>query len=191
MASQRNDEVDVVLIGGGIMSATLGVMFQQVRPDWSVRVYERLMEDGAESSGPWNNAGTGHAAFCEMNYTPQKNGVVDISKALRINEQFHVTRQFWSSLIERGDLPDPDTFIHGVPHMSYVHGGTDIAFLKQRYELMKAQPLFAELTYTEDQAMMADWAPLMWDGRSDEPRVAMTRHDGGTDVDFEIGRAHV
>lgn len=167
------------------MSATLGVMLQQVRPDWSVQVYERLLDVGSESSAPWNNAGTGHAAFCEMNYTPQRaNGTVDISKALTINEQFHVTRQFWSSLIERGDLPDPGTFIHGVPHMSYVKGDADVAFLRQRYELLKAQPLFAGMHHTEDRATIEEWAPLMLDGRADDAPIAMTRHEGGTDVDF-------
>ena len=181
----QNDEVDVVLIGGGIMSATLGVMLQQVRPEWSIQVYERLLVAGSESSGPWNNAGTGHAAYCEMNYTPQRaNGTIDISKALLINEQFHVTRQFWSSLVERGDLPDPARFIHHIPHMSYVHGEADRAFLRQRYALLKEQPVFAGMEYTEDLATIDAWAPLMLEGRANTGLMAMTRHDGGTDVDF-------
>ncbi|MGN6485682.1 MAG: malate dehydrogenase (quinone) [Thermomicrobiales bacterium] len=185
VSSGRIDEFDVVLIGGGIMSATLGVMLQQVRPDWSIQVYERLLDVGSESSGPWNNAGTGHAAYCEMNYTPQRaDGTVDISKALTINEQFHVTRQFWSSLIERGDLPDPSRFVHGVPHMSYVKGDADLAFLRERYALLKEQPLFAEMMYSEDLATIGSWAPLMLEGRSSIGKIAMTRHDGGTDVDF-------
>ncbi|MGC4106484.1 MAG: malate dehydrogenase (quinone) [Thermomicrobiales bacterium] len=185
VASGRVDELDVVLIGGGIMSATLGVMLQQVRPDWSVQVYERLLDVGSESSGSWNNAGTGHAAYCEMNYTPQRaNGTVDIAKALTINEQFHVTRQFWSSLIERGDMPDPGTFVHGVPHMSYVKGDTDLAFLRERYRLLKEQPLFAEMQYSEDLATIGGWAPLMFDGRPASGTIGMTRHDSGTDVDF-------
>ncbi|MGC4192549.1 MAG: malate dehydrogenase (quinone) [Thermomicrobiales bacterium] len=185
MASGRTDEFDAVLIGGGIMSATLGVMLQQVRPDWSIQVYERLLDVGSESSGPWNNAGTGHAAYCEMNYTPQRaNGTIDIAKALTINEQFHVTRQLWSSLIERGDLPDPTAFIHRIPHMSYVKGGEDLTFLRERYALLKGQPLFAAMTYTEDLTTIGEWAPLMLDGRPQDGKIAMTRHEGGTDVDF-------
>ncbi|MBO5996053.1 MAG: malate:quinone oxidoreductase, partial [Acetobacter sp.] len=61
--------VDVVLIGGGIMSATLGTFLHQLQPDWRIKVFERLNSVAEESSDAWNNAGTGHSALCEMNYT--------------------------------------------------------------------------------------------------------------------------
>lgn len=183
--SSKSTEVDVVLIGGGIMSATLGTLLKQVRPDWSITVFERLNEVAAESSDPWNNAGTGHAALCELNYTPQlADGTIDIRKALLINEQYQVSRQFWSTLVDRGILPTPGRFIHTVPHMSYVQGDADVEFLRRRYDALVHQPLFDDLKMTEDRAQMASWVPLMLEGRDAKTPIAMTRSKHGTDVNF-------
>jgi malate dehydrogenase (quinone) len=128
---------DIVLIGGGIMSATLGVLLQELEPSWRIRVLERLDALAEESSGPWNNAGTGHSALCELNYTPQKaDGSIEISKAVQVNEQFQVSRQLWTFLVENGRIPDPSAFIRTTPHMSFVWGADNVAYLKARYEAL-------------------------------------------------------
>ncbi len=183
--SKASADVDVVLIGGGIMSATLAVLLQQVRPDWSIVAYERLNEVGEESSNGWNNAGTGHAGLCELNYTPREaNGAIDVTKAIRTNEQFQESLQLWASLVEDGRLPNPDDFVHPVPHMSFVSGADDVAFLRDRGEALGGQPLFEGLVYTEDRATMAEWAPLMMEGRASDAPAAMSRIERGTDVDY-------
>lgn len=183
--ADTSPEIDVALIGGGIMSATLGVLLRQVRPDWSIRVFERLDTVAAESSDPWNNAGTGHAALCELNYTPRTpDGGIDISKAVRVNEQFHQSRQFWASLVERGSLPDPSRFINPIPHLSYVSGNEDVAFLRQRYDALVRLPLFASLRMSADIAELERWVPLMMEGRDLLAPLLFTRSDEGTDVNF-------
>lgn len=185
-------DVDVVLIGGGIMSATLAVLLQQVRPDWSIVAYERLDEVGEESSNGWNNAGTGHAGLCELNYTPRReDGSIDVTKAVRTNEQFQESLQLWASLVERGRLPDPDSFVNPVPHMSFVSGADDVAFLRQRHEALAELPLFEGLTYTEDRATMAEWAPLLMNGREGGEPIAMSQIERGTDVDFGALTKHL
>ena len=176
---------DVVLIGGGIMSATLGVMLQKLEPSWSIALYENLDQSGLESSDPWNNAGTGHAALCELNYSPLgKDGKVDTAKAKGINEQFWITRQFWSSLVKDGTLADPKNFINPLPHMSFVVGDAHADYLKTRYEAMSAEPLFADMEHTEDPDVIGEWAPLLMDGRTGTERLAASRVPTGTDVDF-------
>lgn len=175
---------DVVLIGGGIMSATLGSLISKLEPEWSIKLIERLDDLAQESSNPWNNAGTGHAALCELNYTPEKDGVIDASKAIAINEQFAVSRQYWSSLVEANELPDPRGFINPVPHMTFVRGADNVDFLRRRYELLKTEPLFATMEYTEDPAKIFEWAPALMVGRDKAEQVAATRVEGGTDVDF-------
>jgi len=170
------------LIGGGIMSATLATMIQRLQPDWSIRVYETLGAVAQESSNPWNNAGTGHAALCELNYMPEaKDGSVDPSKAISINEQFQLSRQFWASLAVKGELPT--TFINSTPHMTFVRGGENVKYLRKRYAALKDQPLFAGMEYSEDHRVIREWAPLLIKGRKREP-IAATRITAGTDVDF-------
>lgn len=182
---ETSTEIDVALIGGGIMSATLGVLLRHVRPDWSISLYERLDRVAAESSDPWNNAGTGHAALCELNYTPERpNGTIDITKALRVNEQFHQSRQFWSSLIDQKLLPEPRRFISPVPHLSYVRGEQDVAFLRRRYDALARIPLFASLRMTDDVSEIERWVPLMMQGRDLSDPLLFTRSDDGTDVNF-------
>lgn len=179
------DVADVLLIGGGIMSATLGTLISQLQPDWKIVVYERLSDVALESSNAWNNAGTGHAALCELNYMPEgPDGKLDPSKAIAINEQFQQSRQFWSSLVDRGVLDEPSTFINTAPHMTFVRGEKDVAFLKKRYEVLKEQPLFAGMEYSEDSRVINKWAPLLMQKRRKGEPFAATRVPAGTDVDF-------
>jgi len=179
------ETVDVVLIGGGIMSATLGTLLHELQPDWKIVAYERLGGVAEESSNPWNNAGTGHAALCELNYMPQsKDGTLDPAKAISINEQFQQSREFWSSLVERGVLDGPSTFINSVPHMTFVRGEKDVAYLKARYEVLRKQPLFEGIEYSEDSRVINKWAPLLMQKRRKGEPFAATRVPSGTDVDF-------
>src|SRR5262249_13130945 len=79
-------EPDVILVGAGIMSATLGVFLKELEPALDILIVETLDGAALESSDAWNNAGTGHAANCELNYTPERSdGSIDISKALDVN----------------------------------------------------------------------------------------------------------
>jgi malate dehydrogenase (quinone) len=178
------ETVDVVLIGGGIMSATLGTLLHELQPEWKIVAFERLSEVAQESSNPWNNAGTGHAALCELNYMPQGDGPLDPAKAISINEQFQQSRQFWSSLVDRGVLDAPSTFINATPHMTFVRGEKDVAYLKARYEVLKKQPLFAGIEYSEDSRVINQWAPLLMQQRRKGEPFAATRVPAGTDVDF-------
>ncbi|WGL52848.1 malate dehydrogenase (quinone) [Nocardioides sp. BP30] len=176
---------DIVLIGGGIMSATLGVLLQELEPTWRIRVLERLDGLAEESSGPWNNAGTGHSALCELNYTPQKaDGTVEIAKAVQVNEQFQVSRQLWAFLVENGRIPDASAFIRTTPHMSFVWGEANVAYLRARYEALKDHPLFTGLQYSDDPAQIGQWAPLLLEGRTGTEPIAATYHPAGTDVDY-------
>ncbi len=181
---QSPDQVDVVLIGGGIMSATLGTLIQQLEPTWTIRLYERLDDVALESSNPWNNAGTGHAALCELNYTPQRpDGSIDISKAVKINEQFEVSRELWNHLLAQGALKDT-AFLQRTPHMTFVRGAQNVEFLRKRHEVLSAHRLFSDMEFTTDRAQIAKWAPLLVEGRDETEPVAATRNTAGTDVDF-------
>jgi malate dehydrogenase (quinone) len=179
------ESVDVVLIGGGIMSATLGSLISQLEPDWSIRVYERLGEVAQESSNAWNNAGTGHAALCELNYMPENpDGTVSAAKAVSINEQFQISRQYWAYLVSIGALPEPHNFINSTPHMTFVKGQANIEYLKKRVEALRNEPLFPDMEYTEDLDRIAEWTPLLAKKRNPKQKVAATRVASGTDVDF-------
>lgn len=174
-----------MLIGGGIMSVTLGAILKQVEPEWNIHLYEVLSELALESSSPWNNAGTGHSALCELNYTKDlPDGTVDISSAVKINEQFQISRQFWSYLVKKDLLPDPENFINTVPHMSFVWGDDNVAFLRRRFDALKAHPLFAGMEYSEDPAVIHSWAPTLMPGRPKSQRFAATKMAAGTDIDF-------
>ncbi|WP_144785739.1 malate:quinone oxidoreductase [Microbacterium sp. BH-3-3-3] len=179
------ENVDVLLIGGGIMSATLGTLLKDLQPDLKIAVLERLSDVAQESSNAWNNAGTGHAALCELNYTPEgKDGSIDPAKAVTINEQFQQSRQLWASLVAEGVLDEPSTFINATPHMTFVRGEKDVAFLRKRYEVLKQQPLFAGIEYSEDSRVINQWAPLLMQKRRKGEPFAATRVPAGTDVDF-------
>lgn len=177
--------VDVALIGGGIMSATLGTLLKQLEPTWDIQIFERLDDLALESSNPWNNAGTGHSALCELNYTPERaDGTIDIASAVKVNEQFQVSRQFWSFLVSSGQLPDPTAFINSTPHMSFVWGDSNVEYLRKRYEALKDHPLFQGMEFSEDARTIRSWAPLMIPGRAKSQPIAATRIASGTDVDF-------
>ncbi|AOD22797.1 malate:quinone oxidoreductase [Rhodococcus sp. p52] len=174
-----------MLVGAGIMSATLGALLRQVQPDWSITAFERLDAAAAESSDPWNNAGTGHSALCELNYTPEKpDGSVDIAKAVNVNEQFQVSRQFWAYAVDNGILSDPKNFINPVPHVSFVHGAENVKYLRARYDALAGHPLFEGMEYTESPEVFTERLPLMGKGRDFSDPVALNWTQTGTDIDF-------
>ncbi len=177
--------VDAVLVGGGIMSATVGALLKELEPGWSIEAFERLDDIALESSHVSNNAGTGHSGYCELNYTPQRaDGTVDVSKALRINGLFEVSRQFWAYLVSQGHFTTPRDFINSVPHISCVRGDDDVAFLRRRFEALGDHPLFDGMEYSHDRRELAEWMPLVMTGRDPAEKVAATRARAGTDVNF-------
>jgi malate dehydrogenase (quinone) len=182
----KNIEIlDALLVGAGVMSATLAVLLKELDPNLKMEVVEQKAFAALESSDPWNNAGTGHAGLCELNYTPEAaDGSIDNQRAARINCQFEESKQFWSHLIAKGSFGSPQDFINPTPHMSYVSGDKDIRYLRTRYEALLKHHAFAGMEYTEDHATLAKWMPLMMEGRDKSERIAATRFEGGTDVDF-------
>ncbi|MGZ8252094.1 MAG: FAD-dependent oxidoreductase, partial [Methylophilaceae bacterium] len=177
--------IDVLLVGGGVMSATLGMMLMQLDPALKIMMVERLDHVAHESTDGWNNAGTGHAGYCELNYTPQKsNGSVEVQRALAINASFETSLQFWSYLVEQNILPSPRQFINTTPHQSFVWGKADVSFLRKRYERMSAHHLFKDMQYSEDPAKIREWMPLVMQQRDPKEAVAATRIEYGSDVDF-------
>jgi malate dehydrogenase (quinone) len=176
---------DVILIGAGIMSATLGSLLKELVPDWKMTVFEKLANPGEESSNEWNNAGTGHSALCELNYTVEKqDGSIDISKAIKINEQFQVSRQFWSYFVNNNLIGNPNEFIRQLPHMSLVQGDKNVEFLKKRFQALSNNPLFQGMEFSEDPKKLAEWIPLIMEGRTSKDPIAATKIDSGTDVNF-------
>ncbi|WP_226528113.1 malate:quinone oxidoreductase [Metabacillus niabensis] len=178
-------KTDVILIGAGMMSATLGTLLKELIPDWEITVFEKLSKAGEESSNEWNNAGTGHAALCELNYTVEKpDGSVDISKAININEQFQVSMQFWSYLVKSKLIQNPEDFIMSLPHMSLVQGEQNVSFLKRRFEALSKNPLFQGMEFSDDPKKLMEWIPLIMQDRSTDEPIAATKIDSGTDVNF-------
>jgi malate dehydrogenase (quinone) len=176
---------DVILIGAGVMSATLGSLLKELAPEWEIKVFEKLAAAGEESSNEWNNAGTGHAALCELNYTPEKSdGTIDISKAILVNEQFQLSRQFWSYLVKSNLIRNPHEFIMPIPHMSLVEGEENVTFLKKRFKALSTIPLFQGMEYSEDHEKLKEWLPLVMEGRTSSEPIAATKIDSGTDVNF-------
>ncbi|HWO95907.1 MAG TPA: malate:quinone oxidoreductase [Bacillus sp. (in: firmicutes)] len=183
--SNRQTKTDVILIGAGIMSATLGTLLKELVPDWKITVFEKLPNAGEESSNEWNNAGTGHAALCELNYTIEKpDGSIDISKAIKINEQFRVSTQFWSYLVNRNLIRNPQHFIMPLPHMSFVQGEKNVTFLKKRFEALSINPLFQGMEFSDDPEKLKEWIPVIMNGRTSKEPIAATKIDSGTDVNF-------
>ena len=182
---QSLKQQDAVLIGAGIMSVTLAALLKRLDPSMEIVIYEVLGSEAQESSNAWNNAGTGHAALCELNYTPEDpSGNIDISKALTVNTEFDLSRQFWASLVREGAIKDPQAFIHPVPHCSFVRGNANVEFLKKRYAALTASPCYQGMEYTDDKTRLRDWFPLVMDGRDANETVAATRMRTGTDVDY-------
>jgi malate dehydrogenase (quinone) len=183
--NQAAGEPDVVLVGAGIMSATLGTFLKELAPTLNIEMFETLGGAAQESSDAWNNAGTGHAANCELNYTPERSdGSIDISKALDVNVEFDLSRQLWSHLVKKGAITDPRSFIHPVPHMSFVHGPENVTFLRKRFAAMSAHHCYQGMEYTEDKQKIAEWVPLVMEGRAADQQVAATRIITGADVDY-------
>ncbi|MET0757116.1 MAG: malate dehydrogenase (quinone) [Mycobacterium sp.] len=181
----KTAKTDVVLVGAGIMSATLGALLRLVEPDWSITLIERLDGAAAESSDPWNNAGTGHSGLCELNYTPERpDGSIDIGKAVQVNEQFQVTRQFWAYAVETGMLPDVRSFLNPIPHVSFVHGAENVDYMRRRYDTLLGNPLFATMEFIDDPAEFARRLPVMAEQRDFSDPVALSWSQDGTDVDF-------
>lgn len=176
---------EIILIGAGILSTTFGSFLKNVEPDWNIKLFERLDQPAIESSNEKNNAGTGHAALCELNYTvEQEDGSIDVEKAKEINEQFEVSKQFWSYLVKHKSIENPKEFIRPLPHISFVMGIRNVDFLKRRYDALKSLPMFEGLTYTEDHKVLAEWMPLMMQGRNSNEPLAASKIDEGTDVNF-------
>ncbi|MBX9669206.1 MAG: malate dehydrogenase (quinone) [Candidatus Obscuribacterales bacterium] len=175
--------VDAVLIGAGIMSATLAVFLKELQPNMTIEIFEKLELAAEESSNAWNNAGTGHAALCELNYTPEKDGVIQIGKALEVNTEFDVSRQFWAYLVASGAIKDPKSFIHPVPHISFVRGD-DVSFLKRRFDALSSHHCYQGMKFSNDSREIEEWIPLVMEGRNPNDVVAATRMETGTDVDY-------
>ncbi len=180
-------KVDVLLVGAGVMSATLGKLLWLLDPSLKIMMVERLSRVAHESSHGLNNAGTGHAGYCELNYTPQRpDGSVDISRALAINAAYEVSLQFWSYLVEHGVLPAPEKFINPICHQSFVWGEQNVDFLRRRHEALCGHHLFEEMEYSEDHAVLRGWMPLVMEHRDPRQAVAGTQVKHGTDVDFGV-----
>ncbi|MGQ2982666.1 malate:quinone oxidoreductase [Flavobacterium sp.] len=185
MSATIKHEPDVVLIGAGIMSATLGMFLKELMPEITIDIYERLDVAAAESSDAWNNAGTGHSAFCELNYTPERpDGSIDTSKAVKIAESFEESKQFWAHLVERGLISNPEEFVKTIPHMSFVWGADNVEYLKKRHEALQKFPIFSGMEYSEDPAVIGQWMPLVMEGRDPNEPIAATNMSIGTDVNF-------
>lgn len=181
--SNNEPVVDAVLVGGGIMSTTLGTYLTELEPNWQIRMYERLDQVAQESSNGFNNAGTGHSGFMEMNYTSEKDGKMDITKAVKVAEQFEVAKQFWSYQVKQGVLGKPTSFINPVPHIAFVWGD-NVNFLEKRYAAMVKNPMFYGMKFSENPAEIKQWAPLVMNGRDATQKVAATRMDVGSDVNY-------
>jgi malate dehydrogenase (quinone) len=178
-------KIDVLLVGGGVMSATLASLLAELDDSLSMIMIERLPKVAAESTDAWNNAGTGHAGYCELNYTPMDaNGNINIERALSINASFEVSLQCWSYFVENKKLPSPKNFINPTPHLSFVWGKANVEFLRKRYELLKKHHLFQDMEFSDDLTTIESWMPLIMQGRDKHQKVAATRIPYGSDVDF-------
>lgn len=183
--SQAIPQTDIVLIGAGIMSATLGMILKQLEPNLNIEIYERLDFAAAESSDAWNNAGTGHSAYCELNYTPEKeDGTVDVKKAVKIAEQFELSRQFWAFLVKNNLVSSPENFIKSIPHISFVWGAKNVNFLHKRFEGLIKNTLFKEMKFSTSYNEIQSWIPLVMEGRNPKDKIAATLMNLGTDVNF-------
>ena len=184
------EELDVILIGSGVMSANLGALLKKLDPSLNIELYEVTKELSQESSNGWNNAGTGHAGICEVAYTPDRgeDGEIKVGKAIEIFEEFEQTKQFWAYAVREGMIDKPSEFINQVPHISFVYGQEQVDFLRSRYKGMSEHPFFETMQYSEDPEQIRKWAPLLIKGREDQP-VAATFMEAGTDVNFgEVSR---
>ncbi|MCO6497641.1 MAG: malate dehydrogenase (quinone) [Chitinophagaceae bacterium] len=185
MYLKNEKETHAILIGAGIMSATLAVILRRLNPDIKITMYERLDQVSCESSDAMNNAGTGHSGFCELNYTPEdQNGEIDITKAVKVASEFEISKEFWAYLIETGFIKDPKVFIRRIPHMSFVWGEDDVNFLEKRWKKMIQHPLFKEMKFSKDREQLKEWIPLIIEHRDKQQPIAATRMEIGADVNY-------
>ena len=183
--SSINSNPDIVLIGAGIMSATLATLLKELDPSLKITIFERLEVMAGESSNAMNNAGTGHTGFCELNYTPQKKDKsIDISKALEIASSFEESKQFWAYLVRKGKIMDAKKFINPIPHMNFVKGEENVDFLKRRHELLVQNELFKDMIFSDDKDAISKWIPLVMNHRNMEQKVAATYIKRGTDINY-------
>ena len=180
-----HEHYDFVLIGGGIMSATLAMLLHELEPQAKIIILEKLNKVAEESSAAWNNAGTGHSAFCELNYTPEdQNKNINISKAEKIIEQFEISKQFWAYLVDKNYISNPAEFINSCPHISLVFGEKNTDFLRRRHQKLVQSHLFSEMEFSEDFEKLKEWMPLIMENRNPKEKIAATRSNLGTDVNF-------
>ena len=182
---KENNHYDAVLVGAGIMSGTLALLLSEVLPDIKILIIEKLNSPGSESTGAFNNAGTGHAANCELNYTPiDEKGNIIIDKALSINRSFENSMSLWASLYAAGKI-DIKKFLKFIPHISFVSGKENISFLKKRYQAMANNPEFKDMEFTSSFGQISSWASLVTKDRNPLNEIAATRVERGTDINFE------
>lgn len=176
---------DIILIGAGVLSSTFASFLKNIEPNWNIKMFERLDQPAIESSNEKNNAGTGHAALCELNYTvEQEDGSIDVEKAKEINEEFEISKQFWSYLVKNKEIQNPQEFIRPLPHISFVQGADNVNFLKKRFEKLSPLAMFEGIEYSENPEVLAEWIPLMMEGRPSNEPIAASKIDEGTDVNF-------
>ncbi|CAG0906986.1 unnamed protein product, partial [Darwinula stevensoni] len=184
IAHPSHHKKHITLIGAGIMSATLGILLNELNPEFEIEFFERMDQVAAESSDAWNNAGTGHSAFCELNYTSEIDGQIDISKAVKIATQFEMSKSFWAYLVSKRFIENPESFINNIPHISFVWGEENVDFLRRRAHLMQAHPLFSEMRFSNQHDVLLEWMPLVMQSRKPDEVLAATKMDIGTDVNF-------
>ena len=183
--SNKNNNYDAILVGAGIMSGTLALLLSEILPELKILIIEKLHTPGSESTGAFNNAGTGHAANCELNYTPlDDNGDLKIEKALSTNRAFEISMSLWASLYKTGKI-DIKNFLQFIPHISFVTGSENISFLKKRFKTMSKYPEFSDMEFSSSYNKISSWAPLITKSRNPLDKVAATRIKRGTDINFE------
>ena len=180
----RPYESDALIVGAGIMGATLASILKEIDSDLRVDIVEAHDSPAQESSEAYNNAGTGHAGYCELNYTPLlSNNKIDIEKAVQINSGFEISLQYWSYLTKKYRLFSPSKFIKRVPHISLVNDDKNIVFLKKRYLALKNNPLFSSIEFSSNYKTITKWIPLLKTKKS-RKKYAATKVEIGTDINF-------
>src|SRR3954471_10073576 len=132
-------------------------MLKRRDPRLAIDVYEAGPELARESSDGWNNAGTGHAGLCELNYTPPPaiaGAPIDVTKALDIFARFEQSRQFWSYAVAHGLAPRAAEFIRAVPHLSFTRGTSQAAFLRARWAALVSHPFFRTMQFTTEREVL-------------------------------------
>ncbi|NMT64961.1 malate:quinone oxidoreductase [Marinobacter orientalis] len=175
--------MNVIIIGAGIMGTTFATLAKEMVPDLDITILERLDGPGEGNSSAFWNAGTGHEANCELNYTPVDEEVISVEKALKIHAQFNVAKQFWAYLIEKGAIKDPTTFINQTKHCTIVSEPA-IQELKLRFKEMSAHHFFEHMRYSEDFDEIKSWIPYTMEERPRHEKMAATVIETGTDVNF-------